>query len=80
MANYKIKFLQSFLVFVTIIVAAMAAAPRASLSAAQDVPCVTNHQRLAQVTCGPCEDRVCVAGRCRCVRVKCRGGVRSIRG
>jgi len=80
MANYKIKSLQSFFVFVTIITAAVAATPRSAISASQDVPCATNYQRSAQVTCGPCEDRVCVAGHCRCVRVKCRGGPGSVRG
>jgi hypothetical protein len=80
MANHKIKSLRSLFVFVTIIVAAMAATPRSAISAAQDVPCLTNYQKLAEVSCGPCEDRVCVAGHCRCVRVKCRGGPRSIRG
>ena len=80
MANYKTKLLRSLFLFVTIIVAAMVVTPRSAISAWQGVPCVTNDQRLAEVSCGPCEDRVCVAGHCRCVRVKCRGGPGSVRG
>lgn len=80
MPRYKIKWLRSLFVFVTMIVAAMAATPRSAISASQDVPCVTHNQKLAQVTCGECEDRVCVAGHCRCVRVVCRKGVHSTRG
>ena len=80
MARYKIKPLRLLFVFATIIAAAVAATPRPAISASPDVSCVTNYQRSAQVSCGPCEDRVCALGHCRCVRVKCRGGPGSVRG
>ena len=80
MAKYNNKPLLLLFVLATTIAAAVAVSPRPAISASPDVPCATDDQKSAQVTCGPCEDRVCVAGHCRCVRVKCRGGPGSVRG